>query len=141
VKKINTLLELKEERKRLLLKQAELELAIKTDFHEIKEELEPGHIIARATSKLIMSKDEGVLGYAIGTLTNLVVNKIIFRKSGFIKKFVASYIGRNIATNAFSKNKETIFNWITSLFQKARDKNRSTSHPEKIYDKGEFIEF
>src|SRR5688572_25780170 len=123
MKKINTLAELKEERKKLLLRQEELELTLKADIKELKQEMELGHILARAASKLVTNKDNGLLFYTVGSLANFLVKKIVLRKSGLFTKFAAGYAARNLATNIFSENKNVIFNWISSLFQKIKGKH------------------
>jgi len=125
MKKINTLSELKQERKRLLQRKAELELNIKTNFHELKEEMEPGRIIGKAFKT--MGNDENLFSYTIGTLTSIIVNKIILRKSGFLTKFTASYLAKNFTTKILSEKKGTIFNWLTSLFQKVTKEKSGAS--------------
>lgn len=119
MRKINTLGELREEKKRLLQRKEELDLAIKKDMSELKEELEPGHIMAKAAGKLISGKQTGFLGYTAGSLISFVVKKTILRKPGFLAKFAVDYAARNIIPNLLSNNKRTIFNWFSSLFQKS----------------------
>lgn len=131
MKKVNTYSEMKEERKRLLMRQAELELAIKSDFQELKEELDPGHIIAKVTGKLIMNKGQDVLGFSAGALSSFIVKKILLRKSGFLTKIAAGFIARNYGANLFEEKKDIIFNWASSLLKKI--KKSKPRVPDQIF--------
>ncbi len=135
MKKINTLTELRDERRRLLIRQTELELAMKANIQELKEEMAPSSILASTVGKLIADKNEGLLGFTTSSLVSFLARKIIFKNAGFITKFAATYFLKNAAHSVLEKNKGSIQGWFSSLIERVTNKKSDT---DKDYENAEY---
>jgi hypothetical protein len=120
MKSINTLAELRQERKRLNLHKAFLETEIKNDFNEIKEQLKPLQVFSKGAAKVLSSKDNSIVGNSVGYLTKLIVKNVIMRKSGFLARLIVPYFAKNVAGNVAEENKSKITDWLEDIFLKFR---------------------
>jgi hypothetical protein len=125
---INTLAELKEERKRLNARKVFLESEIKMNYEAIKEDLKPLQLITKGAGKALSSKDNSLFGDSIGHITNLVVKKIFLKNAGFLTRMIVPFLAKNVASNVAEENKPKITEWITDLI--GRIKNRRSNAEE-----------
>jgi hypothetical protein len=127
MKKNNALTELREEKNRLMMKEKALVTAIKIDFIEIKEALQPANLVIEEASKLLKPKNEGgVLSFVTETLAQFLINNVVLKNSGIVTKIIGGYLVKNAAGNLLESKKSAIFNWISSFLQK--NKNGSSVH-------------
>lgn len=121
MKKINSLSELKEERNRLLLKEKALMTSIKIDLIEIKETLKPINLVMEEAGKLLKTKNEsGFLAYVTNNLAQFLI-ELVFKNSGFVTKFLGSYLAKNAAANFIASKKSIVLNWFSSLLHKNKN--------------------
>jgi hypothetical protein len=123
---INTLAELKEERRRLYMKKALLETDITNNFNQIKEDLKPLQVLTKGVGKFLSSKDNSVLGSSAGFLTELLVKKVVLRNSNFITKLIVPFLAKNVASNVAEDNKSMITGWISDLIAKFTHKKEKS---------------
>jgi hypothetical protein len=120
---INTLEELKEERRRLNMRKDLLETEIKNDFAGIKEDLKPLQLLTKGAGAMLSSKDNGIAGSSAGFLTGFLVKKLILKNSGFLTKLIVPYLAKNVASNVVEENKPKIADWISALISKFAKKS------------------
>src|SRR3954468_22631996 len=122
MRRINTLAELKAEKKALMLRRAELEVEMKKDLEEIREDLKPVLAIAKGAKSFLSSKDNGVLGKSAGTAADFIAKHTLFKNSGFITKLIMPFLVKNITSNVVNDNKSQIIDWVDNLLSKIRHK-------------------
>ena len=129
-KKIETLAELREEKRltRIRLRQKESDLL--ETFEEIKAELKPVRV-AYKTVTGFFSHDNSIFGKTIGYTVDQIVRKGLLRNAGFITRFAVSFIAKNVLQKVAEKKSESIFSWAASLLKK---KNHNHNHNGRSYD-------
>jgi hypothetical protein len=125
MRRINTLAELKAERKALMLKKADLESEIKKDIEGIKADLEPVLIIAKGMKSALSSKDNGILGKSAGSAADFISKHTIFRNSGFITRLIMPFLVKNVTSNVVENNKSKIIDWVDHLLSKIMKKEQA----------------
>lgn len=132
--KFQNLQELRLERQKLYLKKVFLEEEIHEDYLELRESLKPKNLI----KGLIMpNHSEHKNGSEISpttlnigsTLLDMLVSKVVFKNSSFIKKIATSYIIRSAGPAILEKIAPTLLSKIKNIYSKYIDKKE----PE-LYD-------
>lgn len=121
MRRINTLDDLRAERKRLLFRRMNLEREIKNDFQELKESFEPVNFIANGAKKTLGSTQNHLLGDTIGLATN-IITKAALRNSGAIPRIVVPLLVKALASKLVERNKTRIFNWIGNVASRVSGK-------------------
>jgi hypothetical protein len=109
-KKIETLKDLRDEKKLVRERLLHLEKAIEDDVAAFKHDLESWSNAGHAVKNLFSSKKNGVMGATAGIAVDAIIKKLLFRKSNFIVRFLVSFILKNLVRNYVSKNSDTIIN-------------------------------
>ncbi|MFL5764093.1 MAG: hypothetical protein ACJ77K_09140 [Bacteroidia bacterium] len=125
MRRINTLAELKAERKALILRKAELEASMKNDIEGIKADLEPVFAMAKGAKNFLSSKDNSVLGTSAGTAANFIAKHTLFRNSGFITRLIMPFLVKNATSNIVEQNKSKIIDWVETLVSKFRNREKA----------------
>jgi hypothetical protein len=112
MKRISTLTELKAERKLLQLHKTFLEAEIKSDFVELKKELEPLKIVTRSAGTLLSSENNKILGHSFGSLAGVLTKNVFLRNSGFITRLIIPFFAKNATSNLVEDHKPQIAHWI-----------------------------
>lgn len=120
--KIETYQQLKEQKALSKLRLNEMEERIKEDFAEIKNDLKPMNLIGSTLRSMLKSEKHGVVGGSIGATVDLIVKKLLFRKSSFITKGIVSYVAKNYANSMVTKNAESILGGMQSVLHKIKNK-------------------
>src|SRR5688572_21433231 len=122
--------ELRSAKRLLYSKKEALELDMKDDLDSLKESLKPVKILSRLVGaashshngshdEATTSKNHGLLFGAGAAVTDLLVNDLFMRKSGYIKKLAMSYIIRLIAPTLFENAGPIIKKFFNSVKSKA----------------------
>ena len=114
MRRINTLEELKEEKKRLMFRRLNLEREIKNDFEEIKQSFEPMNILANTAKKTVGNSSNHIFGDSVGMVTNMVA-KTALKNSGLLPRILVPLIVKTVTSKLVEKNKTKIFNWIGTI--------------------------
>jgi hypothetical protein len=126
MRRINTLEELKAERKRLSYRRLNLERQIKEDFEEIKQSLEPVNLLTAGAKKSLENEKNHLFGNSVGLATTFLA-KIALKNSGFLPRLIVPLLVKNMTSSLVEKNKARIFNWIGNIASKVSGKK--TAHP------------
>ncbi len=129
MKRINTIAELKAERKRLSLRRVFLEDEIKSDFRELKQSFEPLRLIVKGAEKTLVSQNNHVISDTAGQFAKFIA-KATLRRSGFLSRLIVPYLVKNAASNFVEGNKSKILSWAEVLFTKLADKKRVKAEEE-----------
>jgi len=116
--KINTLAELKTEQEKLRSRKVILESEIKNNFEEIKAELAPLKLLTKNAGKILVSKDNGILGNSLGYIADFLTRNVLLKNSGFITRLVVPYLVKNSTSNLVENNKSRIVGWVVSAISK-----------------------
>lgn len=116
--KINTLAELKAEQNKLRFQKLFLETEIKKDFEELKAELAPLKLITKSAGKILISKDNGILGNSFGNIADFITKNVLLKNSGFFARLIVPYLVNNSTGTIVEKNKSKIINWVSRQVSK-----------------------
>lgn len=129
MKKIETLAQLRLERKKLYIRKELLEDEIKLDFEEFRESLRPVNMLKELLHR---EKDPNKVPQPVAptvlnigsTMLDLVLGKMFLRKSSLVKKLIASYVVRAVGPSLISKAAPVVSNLITKFQHQLSDKSR-----------------
>ncbi len=111
MRKINTLSELKSEQKKLHFRKIFLESEIKNDLELIKADLEPLKLLTKSAGKILVSKDNGILGNSLGYIADILTKNILLKNSGFVTRLIVPYLVKLSTSNIVENNKSKIAEW------------------------------
>jgi hypothetical protein len=123
-KKIETLKDLRDEKKLVQERIYKLEQDILKDVEDIRRGLETWSTAGSAIKSLITSNRSGVMNESIGSVVDAFIKKIVLRKSNFITRFVVSFLLKNFARNYLEKNSDKITEKIKKLVTKITDREK-----------------
>jgi hypothetical protein len=116
MRRINTYAELKEERKRLKIRQSQIEFALKQDVEDIKVYFQPMQLAGNAISSFFSVKERSLTTGAINTVMNFVLRKIVLRNSGWLTRMIVPVLARKSANSLFDANrtkiKKAVADWV-----------------------------
>ncbi len=129
MKKIESYQQLKEEKMLCKLRINDLELRIKDNFAEIKNDLKPWNLAGKTLRNMLKSEDHGIVGESVGMTVNMLVKNILFRKRNFVTKAIISFVAKNYANSLITKNAENILDGMQTLLSKLKRKpNQKRKH-------------
>ena len=129
--KITSFNQLRSERTRLFLKKEVLEEEMSDNFTNLKNSLNPLNLIKEYThfgeSDYTTTKLPKQVGNVGGSILNLIVSGVLMKKAGFFKRIIASTLIQKLAP-ALIQNSVPIFNDITQMISKFKNKSTSKQH-------------
>jgi hypothetical protein len=123
MRKIDTLADLKAEKKRLKFRKLVLEAELKQDLAGFKETLAPLAIVTRGAKTLLSSKDNSIVGSSFGNVANFLAKNILLRNSGLITRLLVPYIIKNATSNFAENNKSKILGWLEQFISRLGHKS------------------
>lgn len=134
MRKIDNLVQLKAETRRLRAKKAMLETEIANNFNEIKHDLSPLTMIKKGAQKAVSSEQIGLVNNSIAGIVGFVFSKVLLRNSGFITRLVIPFLAKNLTKNYVHDNKTKILGWLGKLITGfAEKKHHNNGHD--VYEK------
>jgi hypothetical protein len=124
-KKIETLKDLRDEKKLVQERIYKLEQEILLDIQDIKKDIETWQTAGGAVKQLLSSKKTGILNASVGSAVDVLIKKLVLRKSGFLTRFVVSFLLKNFTRNYLEKNSGTIVRKIKKLTDKVIQQNET----------------
>jgi hypothetical protein len=115
MKQIESLAVLNEERLRVKKRLVELENLIEQDMEIIRQDLRTLRAAGHVVKNFLVTSEDGVIGVSIGAAVDVLIKKILFRKSGWLTKFILSFILKNTAKNLLLKKTATLFENLKSM--------------------------
>jgi hypothetical protein len=134
VKRIDTIEELRIERIRLRQKKMHLECEIRNDFSALKKSLTPVQLITEGASKMLLSKNHGVLNELVSGFINLILKKGVLKNSGFLIRMLVPLIAKNSANNFLYENKTKILGLLANLILKGGNKPKPAPYDKTTAD-------
>jgi|GEM_PF-1292942 len=111
----------------------ELEVRIREQFEEIKEDLKPMNLAGSAVRSMLTSERHGLVSETLGIGINALVKGLLFRRTNFITKTLIAFAAKNIANNMVMKNSENILDWLQSHLRKLKSE-RHRKNGRHYYD-------
>jgi hypothetical protein len=135
ISKISNITELEAEKARLRAKKDALEEEIKNDFEKIKQSANPFHIFKKKTDE-IKSGENGMVNQLLGTSLafglDFLTTRLLFRRSGFLKKFVLSLLIQTAGSKVLAGKSNEIVAVIKNFIDKLKKDERED---ERAYDR------
>jgi len=125
MKRINTLEQLRAERKNLRYQQILLEKEIKKDLADIKTSLEPVRLVGSGIKKVLVSGEKSILGTSAGSIVNFLTRNVLLKNSGFITRLIVPYLVKNATSSLVEDNKSKIVDWVSELITRFTKKKTS----------------
>ena len=124
MRKINTIEELRFERRALQAKAHDLELVIRQDIEDIKQMFAPVQMLTTGAEKVLVSLNNGLLGNTAGAVADFLTRNVLMRNAGFISRLIVPYLVKNVTSNVVDKNKTDIVSWIGTMISRFRDSRK-----------------
>src|SRR4051812_20365255 len=118
--KIENYQQLKEAKALSTRRIKELEMRIREQVEEIKEDLKPMNLAGSAVRSMLTSEKYGLVSETLGIGINALVKGLLFRRTNFITKTLIAFAAKNIANNMVMKNSENILDWLQSHLRKLK---------------------
>lgn len=106
----------------------DLEIMIKEDVEEIKNDLKPLNLAGNAIRSMLSSEKHGLVSESLGMGVNAIVKGLLLRKTNFITKTLVAFAAKNLANNMVMKNSENILDWLQSHLRKIKSKHQHNGH-------------
>lgn len=133
ISKVSNISELRAEQARLRLKKATLEEGIKNDFEKIKQDLNPFHFL-KSRGEEFKKGENGIVNELFGTSLamglDFLITRLIFRRSGFLKKIVLSMLIQFAGSKLFAGKSGAVITVIKDFIHKLKkeDKNKNYAY-------------
>jgi len=118
MKRINTIEELKAERKRLSAYSLELERNLRTEFRLLKKDLRPANLLFGGTQKEISQHKDALLSVGAGSLAGFLTRKFLMRNSGVLARFIVPSVVGKLASGIVERHKAAIFDAFKNVASK-----------------------
>ncbi|MGZ3883063.1 MAG: hypothetical protein ACXVP0_05550 [Bacteroidia bacterium] len=123
MRKIDTIADLRAEKKRLQFHRLFLEAELKKDVAGLKESLAPLAMVTSGAKQMLSSKDNSLVSTSVGSLVNFLTRHVLLRNSGLITRLLVPYIAKNATSNLVENNKSKIVDWVGSLISKLSNRH------------------
>lgn len=134
MRRINTLDELKAERKRLQALSLELEGDLRSEFRLLKRDLRPMNLLFGGTKKELRNDQNGLISVGAGSLAGFITRSVLMRRSGFLSRLILPAIVGKITSGLVEKNKAKIISMIRQVTSKIRIKKVTDAVEDKRTD-------
>lgn len=132
IAKINSVEDLRREKKRLKLELKKTELLIKEDFAWAKNELAPLRVAGKFVGNALVNKNNGLVNDGLRILIDTVVKNLVLSRAGWITKMIVPFVLKNLSTNYIKDRKPEVLASIRNLLGRAR---RAARHRSDLYDR------
>jgi len=101
-----------------------LEHEIKSDFEELKHDLNPANLVGNTVRNMLTSEKHGLVSESLNIGVNAIVKGLLFRNTNFITKTLIAYAAKNLANNMVMKNSDNILDWLQSNLKRLKSKHK-----------------
>ena len=126
-KKIESLKVLTEERQKSMQRLNELEMLILEDAESIRQDVNAWKTTARTIQDLLVTKENGMMSKSVDFAVDGVVKNLLLRRTGWLTKFVISFLTKNYLKNFLAKNAETILEKVKKILAAATHEGKVLS--------------
>ena len=107
---------------------------IRQDIDEIKEELVPVKTAINFIGKLTTQDHSNpILNGTINTIIDLVMNKLVLARSGWITRFIVPFLVKNFSSHIVDEKKDDILRKVFSLFKKKKKGDKTHESNGKMH--------
>lgn len=124
-KKIETLKDLQDEKKLVSERLQELEQDILNDVDSFKHDLETWSTAGGAVKHLFMKNKDSVMGNTAGAAVDMLIRKVLLRKSNFVTRFLISFIMKNVVRNIAAKKSDAIVDKVKKMIGNVADETQA----------------
>jgi hypothetical protein len=118
MRRINTLDELRAERKRLQVYSLELENNLRSEFRMLKKDLRPMNLLFGGTRKELMEDQNGLISVGAGSLAGFLTKSFLMKRSGFLAKLIVPAMVGKITSGIVERNKVKIMDMVRVVVSK-----------------------
>jgi|SRR6185436_1450887 len=129
INKISNISELRAEQVRLRLKINSLEAEIKNDFEKIKQNINPFHFLKTGDAKKEGNNFINELsGSALAFGLDFLITRLIFKKSGFMKKMLLSALIQFAGSKMLAGKSGAIIEVIKNFIERLRKGDKEQTY-------------
>jgi hypothetical protein len=130
MRRIDSLQQLREEKRRLRLHAQTLEGNLKSDWSNVKESLAPANMLFKTFNNSVSGVKPNLLNETMNTGIDLILRRLILRNRGILIKLIVPYLVKNFTGNYIKTHRTDIFSWLRNKFSGLFSKNGQ----DKLYD-------
>jgi hypothetical protein len=131
ISKVSNISELRAEQARLRLKKAALEEGIKNDFEKIKQDINPFHFF-KSRGEESKKGENGIVDELFGTSLamglDFLITRLVFRRSGFLKKIVLSMLIQFAGSKFFAGKSGAVMDVIKDFIHKLKKEDKDKNY-------------
>ncbi len=131
MKRIDTLEQLKVEKKRLRIHAETLEDNIQKDWENIKESMKPLNLVINGFDKSVTSDKHNLFGETMNIGIDTILRKIILRNQGLLIKLIVPYLVKNFTGNYLKDHRKDVVNWFRNKISSVFSKNGKDPYYDK----------
>jgi hypothetical protein len=107
---------------------------IREDIDDIKQALVPVKTAINFVGKLTTQDHSNpILNGTINTVIDLVMNKLVLAKSGWLTRFIVPFIMKNFSSHVVDEKKDDILRKVFSLFKKKKKDDKTHESNGKMH--------
>ena len=130
MRRIDSLQQLKEEKRKLRLRAETLEGNIKNDWSNMKQSLAPANLVFKAFNNSITGVKPNLLNETMNVGIDIILRRLILRNRGLLVKLIVPYLVKNFTGNYIKTHRTDIFSWLRTKLGGLFSKNGQ----DKLYD-------
>jgi hypothetical protein len=131
---IRTYEDLLNEKQRLQTLLQTQKAIIRQDIDEIKEELVPVKTAINFIGKLTTQDHSNpILNGTINTIIDLVMNKLVLARSGWLTRFIVPFFVKNFSSHIVDEKKDDILRKVFSFFKKKKKGDKTHESNGKMH--------
>lgn len=131
MRRIDTLQQLKEEKRKLRLKSYALEGKIKGDWSNVKESLAPVNMIMKSFNQSVSGVKPNLLNETMNAGIDLFLRRMLLRNRGLLVKLIVPYLVKNFTGNYIKNHRTDILSWFRAKISSMFSRNGQDKHYDK----------
>ena len=135
MKRINTLEELRVERRRLYEYSLRLEDDLRSEFKLLRKDLQPMNLLFGGTKKEIIKHQGGLLSVGAGSLAEFITRNVFLRRSGIFTRLILPAIMSKVASGIVEKNRKKLMGLVNKAVSGISIKRKVNADQEIVEDK------
>lgn len=128
MKRIDTLEDLKKEKKRLRARKLVLENSLKNDWGNVKQSLAPASLLLNSVNNSVTGNKPNLLNETLNSGIDLFLRRILLRNRGLLVKLIVPYLVKNFTGNYIKSHRNDIVSWIRNKISTVFNKNGHDKH-------------
>lgn len=131
MRRIDTLEQLKAEKRRLRQKSFALEGQIKNEWGNVKESLAPVNLVMNSFRQSVSGVKPNLLNETMNAGIDVLLRRILLRNRGLLVKLIVPYLVKNFTGNYIKNHRTDILSWFRAKLSSMFGKNGQEKHYDK----------